>query len=350
MRRPPTRTVIMIVVAALIIGSGVLTMPRPPKLSTQVAGDRGLIDQVRQRLGPGPHDRLSVAVIDHDQVRTARFGADEDDSYEIGSVTKTFTGSLFAIALERGEVRHDTRLSELLDVGDGPVGDITLRQLATQSSGLPRLPTGVLNTLRTVISALRADDPYPQDPATLIEEARRASVGEKRYLYSNFGMSLLGAALAAAADTDYQSLVSQRITGPLHLGSTRPGTADDPHIGYTASGRPSANWVMGAYSGAGGLRSTLPDMITYIRAQADGSAPGADALRPIAPAGKQRIGYAWMTTTTVGGGTITWHNGGTGGFTSFVGFDRDAGRAVVVLNNTATSVDDLAVGLLEESS
>lgn len=350
MNRRPTQAVIMIAVAALIIGIGVLAIPRPPELSTEVAGDQQLIDAVRQQLGPGPHNHLSVAVIDHDQVRTARFGAAADVSYEIGSLTKTFTGSLFAIALDRGEVRADTRLSDLLEVGDGPVGDITLEQLATQSSGLPRLPVGVQNTLRNVISALRADDPYPRDPATLIEQARTASVGEKRYLYSNFGMSLLGAALAAAAHTDYPSLVAERITGPMNLDSTHPGTADDPHTGYTASGRPSANWVMGAYQGAGGLRSTLPDMITYIRAQADGSAPGAAALKPIAPADEQRIGYAWMTSGTANGTKITWHNGGTGGFTSFIGFDRSTDRSVVVLSNTAAPVDDLAVGLLEDRS
>jgi CubicO group peptidase (beta-lactamase class C family) len=343
-----TRTanlVIMVAVAGLILGIGVVAMPRPPKLSDRVSGDAALITAVRRELGSGTHDRLAVAVIDNGRARSALFGATEDTTFELGSVTKTFTGDLLAIAIKRGEVTVDTKLGELLDVGSGPVADITLGQLATQSSGLPRLPVGLSETSRVVLASLRAGDPYAIDQQTLIDQARHTEVGKKRYLYSNFGFALLGAALASAAGVDYPTLVAQRITGPMALHHTRPATAADRPFGYTASGRRSANWSMAGYAGAVGLRSTLPDMINYVWAEADKSAPGAAATTPIADAGGQRIGYAWTTT-----GDITWHNGQTGGFSSFIGFDRSHRRAVVVLSNTSVPVDGLAIDLLGEDA
>jgi CubicO group peptidase (beta-lactamase class C family) len=168
----------------------------------------------------------------------------------------------------------------------------------------------------------------------------------KEYRSSNLGFALLGEGLVAAAGAaDYESLVAERITGPLQMSATRVATLADEPTGYTATGRRAGNWDMSGFAGAGSLRSTLGDMTGYLSAQADGSAPGVRATEPVKPVDGQQIGYAWMTT-----GDITWHNGKTGGFASFAGFDRQSGRAVVVLSNTAVPVDDLGMALLEDRS
>ena len=84
-------------------------------------------------------------------------------------------------------------------------------------------------------------------------------------------------------------------------------------------------------------------MVAYTTAQRDDEAPGVAATEPIAAAGESgEIGFAWLTTDGV-----TWHNGATGGFTSWIGFDRESDRAVVVMNGTAADVDALGFALME---
>ena len=84
---------------------------------------------------------------------------------------------------------------------------------------------------------------------------------------------------------------------------------------------------------AGGVRADVADMARLARALLIGEAPGVDALRPRADLAPDRIGWAWLSRPDpVTGRTVVWHNGGTGGFTSFLGVDRQAGVAVVVLS------------------
>nr|WP_246376665.1 serine hydrolase domain-containing protein [Conyzicola lurida] len=298
---------------------------------------------------PGVRDRVSVAVIDGDDVREAHFGATNTTEYEIGSVTKTITAALLADAIDRGEVAADTPLGDLLELGSSPAASITLAELATQSSGLPRLAFGPAEFVSTLVTQYTASDPYGATVDELVAGARDADLGEKEYLYSNFGFALLGQALAVAANNDYPTLARERVFEPLGMDDTFAPTStddlsDDAATGYTASGRESDAWTLGADAPAGSVRSTLADMAVYARANLDETAPGVEATEPVAPAGEgSEIGYAWHTTDGV-----TWHNGMTGGFASWVGFDRDTGRAVVVLNNTAASVDELGFALMEE--
>ncbi|WP_165069639.1 serine hydrolase domain-containing protein [Marisediminicola senii] len=346
----PRRVLLAAIAAGLVTALlGAAAIPRPPSLSADVSGDDELIDTVHQLLAddPGVRDRLSVAVIDGGTVRTAHFGAMDATEYEIGSVTKTITGSLLADAIERGEVRADTPLGDLLDLGTSPAASITLDELATHSSGLPRLPMSLGMIVSAIVSQYRASDPYGATIAELEQSARDTELGEREFVYSNFGFALLGQALAEAAGTDYATLAEERVLGPLgmahsYVPTTPAGLRDDAPTGYSVAGRPADAWTLGADAPAGSARSTLADMIAYTIAQRDGAAPGSAATEPMAPAGESgEVGYAWLTTDGV-----TWHNGGTGGFTSWVGFDRESDRAVVVLNGTAATVDDLGFGLM----
>ena len=162
-------------------------------------------------------------------------------------------------------------------------------------------------------------------------------------------MSVLGQALAVRAGTPYPDLVRERLFAPVGMTATgfRPDGAPLPAgaaTGGRASGRPVDPWSDPSYAPAGiGDWTTASDLATLLSATMAGSAPGADATRPrFTEDDTSRIGYGWFTTR-YGDREITWHNGGTGGFRAYVGFDRAAGRGVVVLGNTDRDVDPVGV-------
>lgn len=355
------RRILVATVAGLaVLGLGVACMPRPPQLGA-ASGDPALTAQAVALLDnePGARGRISIAVVEgvvagapeRGAVRFADFGADPETEYEIGSVTKTMTAALLAEAVARDEVSLDTELGALLDLGNSPAAGVSLEELATHTSGLPRLALTPGTILGSIVANYRASNPYSEDLPQLLDQARGSALTDPGAVaYSNLGVALLGHALAAAAGTDYATLLRERVFVPLRLDDTRlPETAaelgpDAPH-GYTRGGRAAEPWVLHAYSPAGGVRSTSADLARYAAALLAGTAPGATALEPLRDDGDGgQVGLAWFRTAE----GVTWHNGGTGGFMSYVGLDRERGSAVVVLSNTAVSVDALGAGLLNQ--
>ncbi|MEU4603824.1 serine hydrolase [Kribbella sp. NPDC023972] len=100
---------------------------------------------------------------------------------------------------------------------------------------------------------------------------------------------------------------------------------------------------------AGGIRASIRDMARLTAALLDGSAPGTAALDPVANfSGRAaRIGAAWITLEH-DHRLVTWHNGGTGGFRTWLGLDRSARTAVVLMSATSTSVDHHGFNLLAQ--
>lgn len=364
--RPSRRAVIgAALVAAVVIAAGVIAIPRPPALSTEITGDAALAERVTELLDgqSGARDHLVVAVIEQgdgeaaDSVTTAGFGADADTEFEIGSVSKTITAALFAQAIVLGEVGATDTVGDHLPMGDSPAADVTLEELVSHRSGLPSIDMRPGQLVGSLWAQLRGVDPYAAEPGAVVEAARAATLSDRgQVAYSNMGMALLGQVLASAASMPYEQLVAERVAGPFDLPATSVPTtadalADGAPTGYGPGGRPQGAWTLGSYAPAGGVRSTLTDMTTYAQVLLDGDTSAVEALEPRFDAGDgQRIGWAWFTTpvSTGDGGEVdvTWHNGMTGGFASMVALDRDGGRAVVVLSDTAVSVDDLAFDLL----
>ncbi|MFL1426887.1 MULTISPECIES: serine hydrolase domain-containing protein [unclassified Nocardiopsis] len=348
-----TRTIAAACLAALlVIALGIAVAPRVPTLSTAETGDPELLDRARDLYADGPRDLLGVVEVDGDDTAFAHFGADADTDFEIGSIAKTMTSLLLADAIERGEVTEETPLGDLLDLGDAPAADVTLAELASHRSGLPRLSTRPQDVVSSTVAVnYLGRDPYRYDEDTLLEQARAADLTDRgESHYSNLGFAVLGLALAEATGTDYPDLLRERLLDPLGMDDTYlPRTAADlpagATLGHTERGRTAAPWLAMAYAPAGGVRSTPADMERFARALLDGTAPGTAALEPRWPDGEDRIGYAWMTTD-VDGTEVTWHNGGTGGFTTMLALDREADRAVVVLSNTTAAVEERAVELL----
>lgn len=276
--------------------------------------------------------------------------------FEIGSVTKVFTTTLLADMARRGEVRLDQPVAELLprSVKVPAKGDtlITLLDLATQHSGLPRLPSNLA----------------PKDPANpyadytvdrlydFLSHHTLTRAPGAVYEYSNLGMGLLGHALARKAGKSYEAVLTERVLKPLGMNDTRITLTADMKArlaaGHDPAGAVVGNWDFAALAGAGALRSTAADMLRFIAANLDSNATPTSAdlretHRPRHTAGGPNvsIGLAWHLLHSFGA-EIVMHNGGTGGCRSFVGYDPARRVGVVVLSNSSGDVDDLALHLL----
>ncbi len=273
--------------------------------------------------------------------------------YEIGSISKTFTATLLADMVHQKRVGLDDPVNRYLPDSipalqrDGTA--VTLRMLANHTSGLPRLP----DNLDHVGSSL--NNPYQayDDKAlfTCLKTVSLISRPGTAYQYSNLGIGLLGTILARVAGKSYGQLLNSLISEPLAMKQTTlPLRSTDRRQlaqGYDATGQPTPNWDFQALAGAGGIRSSVHDLLIYIQAEL-GKSPARlstamQMTQRITFQDKQtRVGLGWHQTAAKTG---WWHNGGTGGYASFARFDPTAKTALVILSNTAVSVDELALAI-----
>ncbi|SFC41461.1 serine hydrolase domain-containing protein [Streptomyces aidingensis] len=317
-------------------------------------GDERLAARLGELLGRR-HPVAAAALVTPRGTTTAVRGADPGSDFEIGSVSKGVTGLLYADALARGEIGPGTTLGEVLPLDGAPAARVTLESLATHRSGLPGLPRSAQPLRRSIALWRHGTNPYREDLGQLLGQAREVPLRRPRPRYSNLGFELLGHALARAAGTTYAELVRRRIAIPLELDccyvpaapdQLRPGAL----TGTGRRGRPMQPWTGEGLGPAGGIRATIGSMARLTAALLDGSAPGVAALDPVARYRTvTRIGAAWITIK-VRDRSVTWHNGGTGGFRSWLGLDREAGTGLVILSATAASVDRHGFALLAEYS
>ena len=172
-------------------------------------------------LAPSTGAGVSIAVVEHGVTRIFSYGAAKPDSiYEIGSIAKTFTGLVLSQMVEEGEVRLDEPVRELLPastVGKPDGSEITLVDLATQHSGLPRTP----DNLHPADPANPFADYRPADLYAYVAKHTVAKPAQAEFLYSNLGFGLLGQAFSNRAGVPYAVLLEQEVTGPLGLGGHR---------------------------------------------------------------------------------------------------------------------------------
>ena len=285
---------------------------------------------------------------------------DADTIYEIGSVTKTMTGLLLADAVVSGKARLAQPAGELLPAYAIPsrAGQaITLAQLATHFSGLPRLPAN--------LAPADMHNPYADYSTALLRaflaEHALARQPGAAYEYSNLGYGLLGTALSEQAQLSYEELLQARIFRPLGMASsstvTTPALRARLAPGHLADGTPASNWDFQAIAGAGAVRSSARDMIAYMQSYM--RAPGPAQQLAVKPRqllsgegdgdGVRKAGLAWILDQAKGR-PFAWHNGQTGGYASFAGYTLDGKRGVVILSSTAREVDGLGLGVLVPGS
>jgi CubicO group peptidase (beta-lactamase class C family) len=243
-------------------------------------------------------------------------------------------------------------VGSLLDLDGSDAAGVTLEELASHRSGLPRIASGVMDRISTTAAVIRHRNPYTADVPGLLAHARSVKrLARGQFSYSNLGAALLGQALAAHHAATYPDVLHRHLLSPLGMRqSTIPlVTGDlppDAPTGWDARGRAERAWTMGAYAPAGGVRSTPDDMARYAQALLDDAVPGSAALTPRwDAAGHSRVGYAWFTDH-IDGLDVTWHNGATGGFASMLALDRTRAAAVVILTNIAVALDNIAISLL----
>lgn len=283
-----------------------------------------------------------------------------DTVFEIGSVTKVFTSLLLADMVQRGEVKLSDPVAKYLPEGvklpERGERVITLVDLSTHTSGLPRMPSN--------FDPKDPSNPYADYTAELLYQFLSSyqlprDIGS-HFEYSNLGGGLLGLALARRAGMDYEALVRKRITGPLGMNSTgitlTPEMKARLAVGHNSELKAASNWDFDALAGCGALRSDANDLLTFLAANlgyvksplAPAMAAMRAARRPTGTASLGEIGLGWLIVKP-SSYEIVWHNGGTGGYRSFVGFVPSTRVGVVVLSNTftATGVDDIGMHLLD---
>ncbi|MFW6600455.1 serine hydrolase domain-containing protein [Propionibacteriaceae bacterium Y2011] len=354
------------VVGLLVIGVliGWLLGPKHQRLGDQVAGDQALADKVKSAIDADDGYRSLVVVeFTAEDATWTGLGSPygvldgppptEATPYELGSITKTFTAALYQEAIDNGEVSPDDKLEQYLpELAGTPAGGATLESLAQHTSGLPSLTTETaLGSLPALFTNgdLYAGTTYQRE----IDRTKRTPLqtpGE--FFYSNLGISLLGHALANAADAgDWTTLVQQRVFTPVGMEHTVPAptAADIPElaaIGHHPNGLRAPRWSGEFYLPAGVSTFTnAADMTAWGQGLLAGTAPGVEAMEPTLELGEgNEVGRVWRVSEG-NGRTITWHNGGTGGFRTMLALDREAGRGYLVMGNTARWVDTLGLRL-----
>jgi CubicO group peptidase (beta-lactamase class C family) len=264
--------------------------------------------------------------------------------FEIGSITKTFTGTVLADMVRRGKVKLDDPVGKYLPRGvrvpslDGR--QITLLDLATHMSGLPRMPTGYVS-------------PDPANPAArytakalyaFLNTYQVTREPGAKFEYSNLGMGLLGHALARRAGANsFNALVADHILKPLGLTMTAcgrpPALARWMTKGHNQQGAIVPYFDAGVLAGGGCLNSNVTDLMTYLDANiGEPRSPLEQAMRDARrgyhlPRPGVEVGLGWMTMTR-GPLTLVGHNGGTAGYSTYVAFDPGTRAGVVVLANS----------------
>ncbi|HSH46393.1 MAG TPA: serine hydrolase domain-containing protein, partial [Longimicrobiales bacterium] len=279
-----------------------------------------------------------------------------DTRFEVGSITKLFTGLLLADMAVRGELALDDPVSTLLPAGvEPPTRDgrePTLRELSSHMSGLPRLPGNLMPA--------DMQDPYAGYTTEAMYEfvsgLALPGVPGESFEYSNLGVGLLGDLLTRRAGASYAGLLEDRVTGPLGLDRTHVPTSDNDDTAAEGhvSGEVVPYWHMDALKAAGEVRSTPADMLRFVRAQLDpAGTPLEETIRltqETVPAVDQlSMGLGWHVVALPDGREIYFHNGGTGGFRSFAGFVPGTGVGLVILANAAfplEAIDQAGVQML----
>jgi serine-type D-Ala-D-Ala carboxypeptidase/endopeptidase len=280
---------------------------------------------------------------------------DGDTIFEFGSATKVLTGILLADAVVQGRVKLDQAAGALLPAGVKMPANgnraITLQDLSTHVSGLPRIPDNM--------KVGDPDNPYAdyreKDLYAFLNKHKLARAPGTESEYSNLGQGLLGHLLSLQAKSTYEDLVRNRIAVPLKMSSTRItiGKKSQSRFapGYTGDGQPAANWDLPVLAGAGGVRTTVNDMLLFAAANlAPPKGKLGEAIemawtihqKPIKK-GESSLGLGWQVAPD---GT-RWHNGQSGGYHSMILINRQTRSSVILMTNTSTDqVDQLAIDIV----
>ena len=278
-------------------------------------------------------------------------------AFEIGSITKVFAAIMLAHFVIDGKVELDGTINEQFDFPFHKNLEFTYVELANHTSGLPRLPSNMM--LAAIFSQ---KDPYKKYTDQKLDAYLKNDVSleyEKgtKSAYSNLGMGLLSYALRKQSGRSFEDLAKELIFDKynmLHSTTDRALVADILVEGLDARGRPTPNWTPGALIGAGGIYSTVEDLVKFASAQFDSTNAALALTREITFTENEfrDVGLGWFIINTKSGSKWYWHNGGTGGYSSSMALDVEKKNGVIVLSNISSyhsqfeNIDKLCFSLL----
>jgi len=333
----------------------------PKHTETQNLVDKAAMEHLQALASGG----LSIAVIDGDKTEFFFYGGGDKTGnahepnantlYEIGSITKTFTGIVLAHAINEGKLKADDDVRKYLP-GNYPnleyKGEpIRIKHLANHTSRLPSLPENL-----TSQAGYDEQDPYKSYSKEMIIDylhtVKPDTMPGKVSEYSNLGVALLGQVLQRVYQQPLEVLVKQYVIAPAKMTNTTftvAGNAVDKlATPFNEDGNVVKSWTLGAFEAAGGLKSDLTDMVAYVRANMDEiNADYKLSHQKTFEDSQMGVGFNWMLQTTKEGQHLVWHNGGTSGFTSFCGYLAEKKLGIVVLHNSGTNVDGVAINILK---
>jgi len=301
---------------------------------------------------------LSVGIIVKEEQFFFNYGFEDTSAskgesalYEIGSVTKLVVAAVYASLAEKQIQLQDTLqtlLSDRFDIAP-QFRNITIHSLLNHTSGLPRLPEGFLNLIEDI------DNPYKQfDDAVIVEYLKLSEepVGKKKYEYSNLGYGILGFILTVKFEKDLFSIIKEIILDPLDMSDTTILPFADPVLllsGHNSSNAIVPHWQMNSFQGAGFLLSNTTDMVKFLRAHVDPSNPLFSFLKLTRHFENNRVALGWHKYGLLGKilrfNKYIWHNGMTGGFSSYAAINPSANIGAIALTNKTDELDECMFGL-----
>ncbi|MBU3005527.1 serine hydrolase [Paraglaciecola arctica] len=305
---------------------------------------------------------VSIVIIENGNIEYLTFGVTEQGSktpvtvetlFEIGSITKTFTSMALASLVTEGRVKLSDPVQQYLPksvkIPTRNGKTITLLSLANHMSGLPRLPGNM--------PFGDPADPYADYTLELLYEFLNSyeltREIDAQLEYSNLAVGLLGHILELIDNKTYEQVINDRVFSPLGLASSFVDVPES-HKALLSNGHDAGlnvvkHWQLPALAGAGAIKSNIKDMAQYLKANLNPQfdfiklthkqTTGRDKKGP-------KVGLAWFTSEH-DKGSYLWHNGGTGGFRSFMGFDQTNNKGIVILENSANGLDSVGNAYLQ---
>lgn len=280
----------------------------------------------------------------------------QDRVFEIGSISKVFTSTMLGQMVGEEVLSLDARAGQILGLSDLDDYGVTLQHLANHTSGLIGLPTNI-DLISDPANPYKA---YHSDLliAYLTEDIDLLTLPGESYAYSNLGAGLLGHILTVKAGQSYEELLQENICMPNGLNSTtsrRAAVGADRLVqGRQPNGDIASNWDFDVLVGAGGILSTVEDLIKFTRSQIQLDHTPITHNTTFELNENTEVGLGWHIIKPQSGGRWLWHNGGTGGYTTSMTIDKEYKTSVVILSNVSAfhssmgSIDQLNFTLLKE--
>lgn len=348
-----------IIILLLFISIGYTATAQENEISNEVK------EHIKARVDEGINVGIVIGLIDGENVTYYSYGkadlktgrkVDENSIFEIGSISKTFTGIMIADEVIKGNMKLSDPISDYLSkytkVPTRNNQSITIKDLATHSSSLARMPDN--------FTPANLNNPYADYTIEMAYEfisdyELTRDIGEK-YEYSNLGLGMLGHILELQYKKDFEAIMVERIANTLGMDNTRviftPNMKKNLAKGHN-EGEEVENWDIPALAGAGAIRSSAVDMVKYIQANMGVHKTSLYKAMQLShktayenEEQKFKIGLTWHYDND---GEIIQHGGATGGYKAFAGFVKGTQKGVVVLTNTTEGIGDIGRKLLDET-